>query len=231
MPSIYEDNSYIEANPTWHEEDSPWKASHIMRILEANEVAVKSVAEIGCGFGGILGSLYKCMPDDVEFDGYDIAPQAIAHAKANEDARLHFHQEDLLKNNKTFDLLLAIDVIEHVPDLYGFLEGCRRKASYKVYHIPLAIHVSSVVRASLAEAQAKVGHIHYFSSETALAALKYTGHEIVDSSYTDGSLALKHLHPAFKTALANVPRTIVSAFSTKWSARLLGGYSLLVLCK
>ncbi len=227
MPTIYEDNSYMQANPTWHEEDSPWKASHIIRILEANDVTVKSVAEIGCGFGGILRSLYESMPDDVEFDGYDIAPEAIAHAKASECERLHFHEEDLLKSSKTFDLLLAIDVAEHVPDLYGFLEGCRRKATYKVYHIPLAIHVSSVARASLADAQAKVGHIHYFSSETALAALKYTGHEIIDSFYTDGS----HLHPAFKTALANVPRRIVSSFSTRWSARLLGGYSLLVLCK
>lgn len=231
MQNIYTDQTYLQNNPTWDEEDSPWKAKQIIRIIEKNQISIRSVADIGCGFGGIINCLYEYLPSNIEFNGYDIAPEAIAYAKKKERERLQFHEEDLLKNDKTFDLLLAVDVFEHVSDYYGFLDGCRRKASFKIYHIPLDIHASSVVRASLLNARKSVGHIHYFTSETALASLTDTGHEIIDFFYTDGGIVLTHLHPSLKRTVANIPRRILSLLSIKWTARLLGGYSLLVLCK
>ena len=38
----------------WHEEDSPWKAKNIYKILEKNNLSPKSVCEIGCGSGEVL---------------------------------------------------------------------------------------------------------------------------------------------------------------------------------
>lgn len=35
---IYTDGSYLANNPSWHEEDSPWKARQIIRLLEANRL-------------------------------------------------------------------------------------------------------------------------------------------------------------------------------------------------
>jgi len=226
---IYENKEYIAKNPTWHEEDSPWKAEQISRMLKKHQIAASSIAEIGCGVGEILVQLQNRLPSEIEFHGFDIAPDAIARAKAKERERLHFHQGDLLTSPETFDLLQVIDVFEHVPDYLGFLEGCQRKARYKIYHIPLDVHVSSVVRGAFIRVRESVGHLHYFSAETALASLVDTGHRIIDSFYTDGAIALYESDPTPSRRLANVARRALSSLSTPWAARLIGGYSLLVL--
>jgi hypothetical protein len=44
-------------------------------------------------------------------------------------------------------------------------------------------------------------------------------------------MELKKNQRRFRTVLANLPRRLIDAFSQKLSARLLGGYSLLVLAK
>jgi SAM-dependent methyltransferase len=229
MLNIYGDKTYLQLNPTWHEEDAQWKATQVIRMLQKHSIHPRSVAEIGCGVGGILADLHHQLPPDIEFHGFDIAPEAIARAKGRECERLSFRQEDLLKSNHQFDLLLVMDVIEHVPDYLGFLESCRARARYKLYHIPLDIHVSSVFRGSFVRGRKTVGHIHYFTAESALDSLTDTGHHIIESFFTDGALALASLHPGLKRTLANIPRRCLAAFSTRWAARLLGGYSLLVL--
>jgi hypothetical protein len=128
-------------------------------------------------------------------------------------------------------MLLAMDVFEHVPDYMGFIKGCKRKATYKLYHIPLEIHVSSVLRNSFIQSRYTIGHIHYFSADSALATLRDTGHEVVDFAYTNGALDLFRQQPSVKRAIANGPRWLLSKLSTPLAARLLGGYSLLVLTK
>ena len=229
MQDIYANQIYLDRNPTWHEEDSPWKAAEVLRMVKKHKLAVRSVAEIGCGVGGVLDQLYQQLPKETEFFGFDISPAAIAQAKKKEQPRAHFFQEDLLRKDICFDLLLVLDVIEHVPAYLEFCEGCRTRARFKLFHIPLDIHVSSVLRASFLEARLSVGHIHYFTAESALATLTDTGHKIVDSFYTNGAIALAALHPSLKRTVANAPRRLISLISTAWAARVLGGYSLMVL--
>jgi ubiquinone/menaquinone biosynthesis C-methylase UbiE len=72
---IYNDGTYLESNPQWHAEDSPWKAAKILDILGKNNVTPTSVCEVGCGVGEILISMYDKMPSTVSFFGYDISPR------------------------------------------------------------------------------------------------------------------------------------------------------------
>jgi hypothetical protein len=174
--------------------------------------------------------LRDALPDST-FEGLDIAPEAIARAKKRDGIRLRFFNEDFFGTNRRYDLLLIMDVVEHVPDYLGFLERCHAKARFKLYHLPLDLHASSVLRASFLKARKSVGHLHYFTAESALASLMDTHDKIIDVAYTDGALALANLHPSLKRSLANFPRRLISIFSTPWAARLLGGYSLLVLAE
>ena len=50
-------SDYLIKNPTWHEEDSPYKASKILKILNKNSINPNSIFEVGCGYGGILENL------------------------------------------------------------------------------------------------------------------------------------------------------------------------------
>ena len=231
MNNIYTNQAYLKANPTWHDEDSPWKASQVMALLARNRLAAKKVAEIGCGAGGVIKALADQMGSTAEFKGYDISPDAIELAAKHRRPGLDYFCEDLLQSPEQPDLLLVIDVIEHIPDYLGFTAKCQTKARYKIYHIPLDIHVSSVLRARFVVGRRTVGHLHYFSAESALDTLTDTGHKVIDYMYTDGGVALAKLHPSFRRTLANLPRQLVGFFSKKLSARWFGGYSLLVLAE
>lgn len=231
MDNIYTNQEYLKKNPTWHDEDSPWKASQVMELLGRNNIEIQKVAEIGCGAGGVIKGVADQLGGGRSFRGFDISPDAIKLAERHRRPGLDFACEDLLLSSERYDLLLVIDVIEHIPDYLGFTAKCQAKARYKIYHIPLDIHVSSVLRAGFVGGRRTVGHLHYFSAESALDTISDTGHKVIDYIYTDGGVALAHLHPSFRRSLANIPRRLVGFFSRKLAARWFGGYSLMVLAE
>ncbi len=226
--TIYTDGTYLARNASWHAEDSPWKARQIERILARNGLTPASVCEVGCGAGDVLKQLSRALPG-ATFDGYEVSPQAFELCRGREDERVHYHLKDLLAEEACFDCLLCIDVIEHVEDYLGFLKALKPKARHKVFHIPLDISALSVLRGSMLELRRRIGHIHYFTPETALAALRDCGYEIVDSCFTTPFDGLAS--PTVKSRLARVPRRILFSISPTWTARLTGGCSLLVLAR
>jgi hypothetical protein len=226
---LKENGDYLNNNPTWHVEDSPWKAKQILKIIGRNDLNPKTIAEIGCGAGEILNQLHLKMTNDVSFFGYDISIDAINIAKKREKDRLVFKYEDFLKTQDKFDLLLMIDVFEHVDDYLGFLKLCKGKAKNTIFHIPLEINVFGVLRNYLIAGRNSVGHLHYFTKETAIATLIDSGYEIEDFFYTASSLELPRLSE--KSKFAVLIRKILYKFNKDFAVRTLGGFSLLVLTK
>ena len=225
-----EDNcEYLKNNLTWHVEDSPWKANQIIKMLNRNSISPKSVAEVGCGAGEILNQLHMSMSNDVSFTGYDISSDAIKLASSREKERLEFKHENFLETNASFDLLLMIDVFEHVDDYLGFLRLCKSKAKNTIFHIPLDLSAQAVLRNKLMDGRSSCGHLHYFMKETALATLADSGYDIVDFFYTAVSLDLPS--KTLKSKIAVLPRKILFKANEDIAAKLLGGFSLLVLTK
>jgi cyclopropane fatty-acyl-phospholipid synthase-like methyltransferase len=229
--AIYTKGDYLENNPTWHLEDSTWKAEQILNIIKKNNLQPLSVCEVGCGSGEILNQLYLKLPDNRDFIGYEISPQAFQLCQEKNKDRLKFKLGNLIQEEDVFfDLLLCIDVFEHIEDYFTFLRSLRKKAQYKIFHIPLDLSVSSVLRSTpILRARQNVGHLHYFSKETAIATLKETGYEICDYFYTASSIGLPVKH--FRTLLGNFPRKVFYSLNQDIAVRLLGGYSLLVLAR
>ena len=116
MKEMYEGDLYEQQNPTWHEEDAPWKAGHIERMIKRNNLPCQRICEIGCGTGDILLSLGKAFPG-ADLSGYEISPAAFNRAARKQAGNTKFYLKDLLaEDDLNFDLVLAIDVIEHVED-------------------------------------------------------------------------------------------------------------------
>lgn len=230
MAQIYDDGTYLDNNPSWHAEDSPWKAKWIKTMIEKNNLAPKRICEIGCGVGEILNLLSNTYPKK-DFFGYEISPQAYELAKTKEKSNLSFKLQNLLEDKQEhFDIAMAVDVFEHVEDYFTFLRKLKDKSEYKIYHIPLDISVQNVLRSHpIINGRKDVGHIHYFTKETALESLKDTGHEIIDYFYTPGTLVLPN--QGWKSKLAKIPRKLAFAINQDLTVRILGGYSLLVLTK
>ena len=229
MESIYTDGTYLRNNPDWHVDDSPWKAKHVAMMLERHGIVPQSVCEIGCGAGEVLRELSSQLPASTRFFGYEISPEAfeICNRKTNE--KFTFRLANLLEDDTVrFDVVMAIDVFEHVEDYFGFLRKLRSKAQYKIFHVPLELSAQEVLRGTpLINARRSVGHIHHFSKETALATLEDCGYRVVDHFYTSGRTQLGGL--GWKSQLLRLPREALYRVSPDAAARMLGGYSLLVL--
>jgi SAM-dependent methyltransferase len=228
--SIYQTGEYVERNPTYHVEDSAWKADQILRMIAKHHLQPRSICEVGCGAGEILKQLQARLAPATQFVGYEISPQAYALCRERENERLHFLCEDLLAaETERFDLLLCLDVFEHVEDYLGFLRGLRDKAQQKIFHIPLDLSVQWVWRnRPIMREREQAGHLHYFMKDTALATLQDAGYEVIDWFYTPGAIANPR---SVKAKLASLPRRLLSVVNQDLVVRILGGYSLLVLAE
>jgi len=227
---MYEDGTYLEHSHTWHQEDSPWKAKHIAELLRRNNVMAESICEIGCGGGEILNCLAGEFGKRLKCYGYEISPQAFGICSQKESENLHFFLKDALSEEESFDVAMAIDVFEHVEDYLGFLRKMKTKATFKVFHIPLDLSVQTVLRMSpILGQRAAWGHLHYFTKETALASLRDTGYEIVDCVFTKSAIELPNRN--WKETLLKWPRRLLYFVHKDIAARVLGGFSLLVLTR
>ncbi len=228
--NIYADGAYLDKNPSWHVEESPFKASQILRMLHKNGLHPKTIAEVGCGAGEVLNLLRVQMYTECRFWGYDISPQALELCKSRAHARLQFKQADISQEEGAFfDMILVLDVVEHVEDCFGFLRGIRPRSDLKIFHFPLDLSVQAVLRKrGLLKRRELYGHIHYFTKETALETLKDVGYAILDYFYTPRCIELaKETVQKF----ARLPRTICFSIDKDLTVRILGGYSLLVLAR
>jgi len=226
----YLDGSYFARNPEWDRQDCIWKASLVKSILDESGIEIKSICEVGCGSGDILAQLRDYYPE-YELTGYDISPQVKNFWDEHKVNNIHFHCGNFLDiDHKYYDCILLIDVIEHLSNPFQFLNAIRERAKYFIFHFPLDLSVSTILREkSLLNARIKVGHIHYFTKGLALAILRESGFNINLYRFTNAYLHIPNR--SFKTRLASFPRRLFYLVNMDFGARLLGGETLIALAE
>jgi SAM-dependent methyltransferase len=224
---IYEDGTYLANNPTWHEEDSAQKAKQVLSMLEKHSIRPKQICDIGCGTGEVLRHIFEHYKGNVICDGYEISSQAFGFCKRKQRDKLRFFHADLLDQDEPeFDVVLALDVFEHVEDYFGFLRKLRKRGIFKVFTIPLDMSVQMVLRRiPIMKVRRSVGHLHYFMKETALATLLDTGYEVLDYVY------IQHDTPGWRGKVMRLPRKAFFSIRPDFTVRIFGGYTLLVLSR
>ena len=228
MDDIYNNQNYLKNNPDWHQEDSAFKANFIHSILEANKITYSSVCEVGCGTGEILVQLKKLNGNNsISYSGYDISKDAIDMA-LKKNSGIDFKCADITTEIVKADVMLVIDVIEHLKDYFSFLESISKKSKYTVFHIPLDMFVWSLFREKmLIESKERVGHIHNFSEDFILSILNDHGYKIISKEYTEPD----YRSSSFKKGMINGIKQIMFKIAPRFTTKTLGGYSLLVLCE
>jgi SAM-dependent methyltransferase len=218
-PNMYTDGTYASYNKDWGQEESPWKAQHILRAIRHSNLQPKTVAEIGCGAGNVLASLKQHV--EAEFLGYDISPYAIQMANAHKG--ITFELGGVEKMGRS-DLVLGIDIIEHIEDCFGFLRELRQKGEWHIFHIPLDMNFWSIITGQIMRNRKKVGHLHYFTKDTALALLAECGYTVCNVFYT-GDIERLPSRPNvwWRKALYSV--------SPDFCAKFAGCYNIMVTCR
>lgn len=226
--AVYKDGRYLEQHPLWHTEHSAWKAEQVIRMIQRAGLRPATVCEVGCGAGEVLRTIQDSVGPDCRLRGFDISPQAIELCRTRANERLRFcriETEEEIPNN--FDLLISVDVIEHIEDYLGHLRRLQSKATYKIFHVPLDISVQSVLRSNgLTARRDDHAHLHYFTKETFLRTLTDIGYEVRDVVYTKRSL---EIGSGFIQTMMSLPRRIAFRVNQNVAARIFGGFSLAVL--
>jgi hypothetical protein len=234
LQDIYTSGDYLEKNPTWHVEDSPWKAKQVMRMMAQNHIVPETICEVGCGAGEILKQLQENLENECTLWGYEISPQAFELCKSRSNEKLHFKLADfILEQDVYFEVILLMDVIEHLEDYFSFLRAIKPKGQYKILHIPLDLTMNTVASGKLIKFRESYGHIHHFTKDIALQMLIDVGYEVLDYFYTSASLDLPStgIIRELKRNLLKLPRKLLFALNQDVAARVLGGWALLVLVK
>jgi SAM-dependent methyltransferase len=229
--AIYQDGRYLEHNPSWHMEESPFKVKQILRMMKRQKLVLKTVCDVGCGAGAVLAELQSYLPKECICWGYDVSPSAIEMCAKRANENLRFCVRDVRHEqcDGFFDLLLMLDVFEHVDDYIGLVRDIRPKARYKLFHIPLDLSVQAVMRKNgLLKRRDNFAHLHYFTKETALRTLTDVGYELVDYFFTPRCI---ELGDQLAQKIARTPRRLCFAVAPELTVRILGGYSLMVLSK
>jgi cyclopropane fatty-acyl-phospholipid synthase-like methyltransferase len=223
--NVYVDGAYFEKNPLWHIDESPFKVRQILRMLEKNQLHPITICEVGCGAGEVLKLLQERMDATCRFWGYDISPHALELCRGRANSRLQFKLADIGQEEDTFfDLMLVLDVIEHVEDYFGFLSRIRARSELKLFHIPLDLSVQAVIRKrGLLKRREKFKHIQYFTKEIALETLKDVGYELLDYFFTPRCI---ELGDELIQEIARLPRKICFAIHQDLTVRILGGLQL-----
>lgn len=241
LESLYTGGDYAQRHPTWHVEDSAWKADQIARMVAQASLSPAKVVEVGCGAGEILPQLRSRLPGSPELVGYEISPQAFELTRARAGEGIRFELADFLEaDEQDVDLLLLIDVIEHVEDYLGFLRRLRGRAEHTLLHIPLDLSIEWLLRGRpLINERRTMGHIHYFTKDLALEALRDTGYEPLEWFYTRWGIdlfypsweAVRRKDTPLKTGLRKALQHTLYRASPDLAARLTRGWSLLVLAR
>lgn len=100
---------------------------HAIKTIES--FSPRSVLEVGCGDGAIIGAVSRKISRRV---GVDLSTRAIAFAKAFYND-IEFYADDVKNIDEKFDCIMLIEVLEHIPDdqLTPFLNVIESKLTGK----------------------------------------------------------------------------------------------------
>ena len=244
---LYTSGEYLQKNPLWHADESPWKAKHVLQMIARNKIAPKTVCDVGCGAGEVLHLVHEGMHGECRCWGYEISPQAFGLSHRLSSETLQFKLADIRQEDDAhFDLMLLMDVIEHLEDYFSFLRELQPKAEYKILHIPLDISVRTVLLGKLTDFRAAYGHLHYFTKDVALQMLRDAGYEVIDYLYTWQANSLQYVWDENKQnpwklmrklagfvvrTLLGLPSQVLFAIHEDFAARIMGQWRLLVLAR
>ncbi len=228
--SLYLGGSYLQLHPTWHVEDSRWKASKVLEILDRNHLIVQSLVEIGCGAGEVLACLQRSLPSGCKLRGFEISPDAyrMCVPRANESLTFELQTAPTLVTDRV-DVVMALDVLEHTEDYFSFLRSMREQGEYCLLHVPLDLSVQSLLWGLPQRVRRSAGHLHYFTAPILFSAVQECGLEVIDVMYTRPGIERRSSSVAGR--IARYPRLLLSHFSESWAALTVGGFSIMVLAK
>jgi ubiquinone/menaquinone biosynthesis C-methylase UbiE len=148
IKNLYVTDEYIVKNPSLHEQDSPWKVTKIIPLidtfvkgLDRDEI---NLLDVGGGAGLILNMVSTYIEETYKIKvnkfALDLSPGMLEiQKKRNLDIKKALN-EDIRKTslaNKEIDCTLMIDLLEHVPNPTEALKEVKRISKFVIFKVPM----------------------------------------------------------------------------------------------
>ena len=194
MTDIYNDNSYLEKNPTLHTEDSEFKFQNIKRFLSSIEVKNNRIKILDIGGGaGIIGKLvleyFLKSGIVVTFHSLDLSTQMLKiQLKNNPQIKKIINCSINECTELNYDLVLMIDVIEHIEGKEDTAKILNKLGKNIIYNIPIEINFFDILKYLKSyfryykRQKKRWGHIHFFSFTSSQSFLR-RHYKIIDSYF------------------------------------------------
>ncbi len=178
-PETYRDSYFDEQHKRWFEHPNIELFERLASFIPQGA----AVLDVGCGKGDFLRFLRSIRPD-LRLCGIDLS------ANVDEEG-VRFLRADILgaEIDERFDAVVSLAVIEHVPDVKGFVQRLWALAKPQGIVIAMTLNDSSLLYA-LARAARRVGvslafdrlyskhHLHHFTRDSLRAAFARPGFSI-----------------------------------------------------
>jgi len=200
--NLYTSDAYIAKNPTLHAEDSPWKASKILPLVDlvAPRLGTREIVllDVGGGAGLILRAVAEHLERAhglrVRKYALDLSPGMLDVQRRSNPDLARALREDIRATSlgdREVDIVLMIDVLEHVPEPARALAEIRRISRHAIFKVPLecnlyfcALNVAKCGRLRT-RMRERNGHINVYTCRGLERLLVASGGTIIARSFTN----------------------------------------------
>lgn len=184
---------YINKNPGLHDSDAKSKINLINHILLPIHSKFDSIVDVACGSGTVLLEISKRYHSRKNL-GIDISEKMIEVAKNNDfERKVMWITSDTYKlkiNN--YELILAIDIVEHTKDDLRFLNHIKQFGKFIVIKVPIEINfINKLVKTfsfgridECKHTKEKYGHLNHYSEKDIMYLIKKAGLCIISKQYS-----------------------------------------------
>lgn len=227
----YYNEEYEGDNPEWHLKDAEWKYKQMKPML-AHIEHLERVVDVGIGAGAILMKLSEdfCIAESVGVDlSISILKQTKTHA--SNFTLIQAESSNLPFETKWFDLVLLIDILEHVPHPLETLLEAKRVSEYIFIKVPLEISFKNFIKKKFfgIDWKEEFGHLHKYSEKAFNELITETRLKHVEAKTAKAPLSLYENISVFKSFLIVLFNGIDKLFHLKQYQ--LNESNLFILCR
>lgn len=186
----YQDE-YIRLHPDLHDADLESKITAVFKILP-HDININSILDVACGSGKILIEVLKKL-NSIRNVGIDISKKAINIAKQYDlEKKVLWITKDIFKfNQERFDLVLALDIIEHISDDKKFLNKMEELGQNLIIKAPIEknfinklFNILSFKKIDpLLDTKLRYGHVHHYSLKELMKLINGSSFSIKKINY------------------------------------------------
>ena len=168
---LYTSEEYISKFPDWHLDRAPGKTSDVLPfvlpIVSTSKKGEIKIADVGAGVGGVLNLIVKGI--EAEHPQIRVLPSAFEISSHAVEVgtelypNISFIQRSISEQDGPFDILMFIDVLEHIENPWQILREASMVADYMIIRQPLLENFSTFRHKNYEKQRVTFGHISYFN--------------------------------------------------------------------